>query len=334
LTVKSFDSQVLFDPFEEQFHLPTAAVQFGDGKRRKIEIVRQKHKSPPVFHIVAGHSAKRSGIELRRFETLKDDRLIAAQARGFVYLAGLAARVIEIAFGASDEEGHLASEGMQASEVDISFVHHVEGARLDRHVVEGGHIVRFSVSYADKTGDIASQIEERMQFDSALAAAKTRPGKQCQAQVDGRGIQSVDGLFQAEAEVVVGVQCSRSANEGLREVGPDAPVSAPIGVGQRASGYLGAKSGMIEIRRNGIQACFDVPQTFAVGQLCEGHCKELVATREFPQAIVSSITAYAGVEVAFDNAIHQLSENQLPLVHGHLLSTVRWNKDAKNARGG
>jgi hypothetical protein len=29
--VKSLDSQVLFDPAKEQFHLPTTAIQLGNG---------------------------------------------------------------------------------------------------------------------------------------------------------------------------------------------------------------------------------------------------------------------------------------------------------------
>ena len=37
--VECLDTEMLFDPFEEQFDLPLAFVEFGDGQRRKDEIV-------------------------------------------------------------------------------------------------------------------------------------------------------------------------------------------------------------------------------------------------------------------------------------------------------
>jgi hypothetical protein len=41
--IEGLDPQVLFDPFEEQFHLPAAFVDLGNGQSRKREVVRQKH---------------------------------------------------------------------------------------------------------------------------------------------------------------------------------------------------------------------------------------------------------------------------------------------------
>jgi hypothetical protein len=41
-TQKSFDSQVLFDPFEEQLDLPTVFVQSSDCQRWQVGVVGQK----------------------------------------------------------------------------------------------------------------------------------------------------------------------------------------------------------------------------------------------------------------------------------------------------
>jgi len=43
-TVEGLDAEMLFDPFEEQFYLPSALVEFGDGQRGKDEIVGQKNE--------------------------------------------------------------------------------------------------------------------------------------------------------------------------------------------------------------------------------------------------------------------------------------------------
>ena len=42
--VEALDPQVLFDPFEEQFHLPSAFVQRADCQRRQRELIGQEHQ--------------------------------------------------------------------------------------------------------------------------------------------------------------------------------------------------------------------------------------------------------------------------------------------------
>jgi hypothetical protein len=43
---EAFDVQVLLDPFEEQFDLPTTLVQLGDGQCRQSEVVGQVDEEP------------------------------------------------------------------------------------------------------------------------------------------------------------------------------------------------------------------------------------------------------------------------------------------------
>src|SRR5665811_2536072 len=40
--VEAFDAQVLLDPLEEQFHLPSAPVQGANGQRRQRKLVGQE----------------------------------------------------------------------------------------------------------------------------------------------------------------------------------------------------------------------------------------------------------------------------------------------------
>ena len=46
----------------------------------------------------------------------------------------------------------------------------------------------------------AAQVQQGMQFDGAFLAAELRPGKQRQAQIDGGGVEGIDGLVQLHAE--------------------------------------------------------------------------------------------------------------------------------------
>ena len=53
------------------------------------------------------------------------------------------------------------------------------------------------------------------------------------AQIDGGGVESVDGLVQHRRQgAVTGIKFSRLNDQTLRDIGVDAPVAALIGIGQ------------------------------------------------------------------------------------------------------
>jgi hypothetical protein len=108
------------------------------------------------------------------------DGLIAAKSRCLVDPTVKAARVVQILFGARDEERRLHRQLVEASEVDIAAVDHVERSRLDRQVVENCDIVCFPMCNADKAGNVATQIQQRVQFDCSFATAEFGPRKQIQ----------------------------------------------------------------------------------------------------------------------------------------------------------
>ena len=71
-----------------------------------------------------------------------------------------------------------------------------------------------------------------MQFDRAFGGAEVGPGEDREAQVDGGGIEGVDGIIEFRSQVLIGIQGSGEADEGLGEVGVDAPVAGLVGIGQ------------------------------------------------------------------------------------------------------
>ena len=50
---KRFDAEVLFDPFEEQFDLPTGFVELRDGQCRQGEVVGQEQYCPAISRTVS-----------------------------------------------------------------------------------------------------------------------------------------------------------------------------------------------------------------------------------------------------------------------------------------
>lgn len=104
-SIKGFDSKVLFDPLEEEFHLPAAFVQLGNGQRVEHKIVCQEYESFGRYDIEIADPAKGIGIFLGGLWAIEKNRLIASESRGFVDEAVASTSAIEISLGANDKEG-------------------------------------------------------------------------------------------------------------------------------------------------------------------------------------------------------------------------------------
>jgi len=268
-----------------------------------------------VLDIVERNAAKRDGIRPRRLQSRQDNGLIAAETRRFVDFAVCATRTVEIPFAACDKEGRRQRKTIESLEIDVAAIHHVKRPRLDRQLVEDVDIVHFPVGNVDKARDVAPEIEQRMEFDGTLATTKLGPREQAQTQVDGRGIERIDGLRQIDGQWFLSVQLPRTTDQDLGEVGVDPPVVSMIGVGQRAPRDFAAKSGVIQLGPQGPQTRFDVPQAFAIGELRESHAQELVAARETATALIATILVDAGVELAPRQKVHELRKHELSVEH-------------------
>src|ERR1044071_128461 len=79
--IESFDAQMLFDPAEKQFDLPTTSVQFGDRHRRQEEVVGEKHQTFLSRAIEVAHPAQSFGVASFRHGIVEHHDLIALQTR-------------------------------------------------------------------------------------------------------------------------------------------------------------------------------------------------------------------------------------------------------------
>ena len=79
--VKRLDKQMLFDPFEEQFDLPTAAIQLVNRVCGQGKIVDKEHQLLAGFRVGHLDSAEFVRIVLGGVEAGEDDGLVALSAQ-------------------------------------------------------------------------------------------------------------------------------------------------------------------------------------------------------------------------------------------------------------
>ena len=258
-------------------------------------------------------------VGLGRVPSSEDDGLVTDQARGAVDRRGIEPPEAEVPLGPDDEYGPGIMEAFEAFEVNVSPVEDIDRSRLGEEEVEDTNVVYAAVGDPDPGGDVAPEVQQGVQFDGPLRRSEGSPGEEGEAEVDGAGIQGIDGLIEFDVEGFAGVQTPRLGDQHLSEFGVDAPVSPLVGIGQGAARHLAAKTHVVEFVGNGAQAYFDVPQASPVRELRKGHRQELVPVAEATSTEPAGVPAHAAAEGFNRNEVHELGEHGAPLVHLPLL---------------
>ena len=124
--------------------------------------------------------------------------------------------------------------------------------------VENIDVVHLAVTDENERVNIAAQIKQRMELHGGLGGSKRRPREHREAEIDGGGIQRIDGLVEFKRQWIVGIEPPRDADEVLGEVGVDAPVAHGVGVRQGVAGNRAAETQMVELEGLRAKTRFDV----------------------------------------------------------------------------
>jgi len=120
---------------------------------------------------------------------------------------------------------------VQPLEIQVATVHHIGCTSPNGNQIQSPDIVHLSVADVDEGRDRTPEIQQRVDLYGALGCPKRGPIEQPEAQVDGRGIEHVDGAVETEPEILAAVELVCSPNEGLYDFDPDAPIAVLVGIG-------------------------------------------------------------------------------------------------------
>ena len=313
--VESFDAQMLFEPFEEQFDLPATVIKLCDGQRRLGEVVGQKDQRPTRDRIAKADPAQGVGIIAAGVKVFEHDGLIEAQACALVHPVRVTPSASKPFLGTRDKEGSALVQTMQPGKVQIAAIDDVERAGFVNQLIEDVHIVNPAGCDDHDGGIMAAQGKDGMQFEAGGVSAEFGPGKERQTQFDGGGIQRVGGGLQFGPQTLVGIELGRLPDQHLGKIGEDAPVAFFVGIGQGAAGSRFADATVIQLGAQRAQTGFDVAQTLAPRQLSKSHDQKLFVSRERADAPIATIASDTLVELVFGQAVQQLGKDSATFVH-------------------
>ena len=314
---KAFDTQMLLDPFEEQLDLPAALVQRRDDQGRQRSVVGQEDQRFAGFWVFEADASQVLGVVFADVKPVQGNALVAHQSAGAIHLGRINASGIHAALGAGHEESADLMQFVQTSKVQVAPIHHVERAWLDGQDVQDLDLVHLAVADMDEGGDIAPQVQERVQLDRRFGRAKRCPIEQGQTQVYRGRVQRVDRrveLLQFGREVF-GVQGPCARDKAHRQRVVDAPVAQVQRVGQRgACGHV-AQPHVKQLGLVGLQASLDVAQGFAPGQLRKGHDAKQIRAAQRANARIPGIPVDDAAKGLPRRILHHLRKQRLANVH-------------------
>ncbi len=151
---------------------------------------------------------------------------------GFVDGLRVEAPEPEVAFGSGHKESRGVMNGIKTTEIQISTIEDVKGPGFEAQLIQEVDVVNLARSDNDEGRDTSSQIQQGVQFHSALVGSELGPREKRKTQIDGGGIQSIGGLIQLDSEGIVGVEAASLTDEDLGKIGIDSPISDLVGVSQ------------------------------------------------------------------------------------------------------
>ena len=143
VALELLDSQVLLDPFEEKFDLPTVFVECCNCQRRQDKVVGQEYEYLATLDIFESNVPQVLGVMLGGAKPVEQDRLIANNPGRLIDGCRINSVDIHTGFGAGHEE---------SARLMLS----IERTSFDRHAVQHVDFVHLAVADVDKRWDCSA----------------------------------------------------------------------------------------------------------------------------------------------------------------------------------
>ena len=312
---KALDAQMLFDPFEEQLHLPTTLVHCGNGQWRQCRVVGQKYQRLARHGVFVSDASQMFGIVLGHVKTVEPNRLIADHSRASVGLGRVHTLCVHTAFGAGHKERACLMQREESAEVQITPIHHVKRPRFDRQDIEHLDVAHLAIADVNEGRNRATQVQQRVHLYRRLGAAKRRPIEQTQTQIDSSRVQRVDRGIELQPGRLLGVKIAGTQNQAHRQGVIDVPIALVQCVRERGSGRNTAQAHVKQFAVVGRQAGFDVAQRLAPRQLRERHHAKQIGAAQGAHSRISVVSVDDAAKGLPRNVLHDLRKQCLAHVH-------------------
>ena len=315
LSPETLDLEVLLDPLEEKFHLPSVFIKKGNVLRTEIEVVCVIDETAVQLFCVVDNPSESARVLFLVFLLCKADDLVFEHIVCTVkHVFAIDNLVCWLSLLPKYEESTECVNRIETGQVEIPSVKHIAGQRLVCEPVHGVDIVNLGIGDAVEHRYLRDDVDLRVNLDARLGAAKLCPLEHRHTEVDGG---RVDGI---EPAVQLKLPCNPfglgNRHHVKCELLKDPVVSEVVGLGKHLLIHRGvAKSEMFRFPTMGGCNICKLSETPTAHQLAEHQYKHVAPVRQRP--------AFGSVVVLGDNAremplreeLNYLCEHESSYVH-------------------
>ena len=312
---EGLDTQMLFDPLEEQFDLPSVPVEQCDVLGFEVEVVGVIRERAAKVCGVIDDSPDGCRVIVLVPLARESDGLVSQHV---VIPLKEVLSVNDVVSGTEllpdDEECAGLFDGKESGKVEVSPVKDVTSQRLVGEPVHGVDVVHFGRRDPVEYRYLCDDIDLGMDFDTRLGAPEFCPSEYREAQVDGRGVNSIEPAvqFKLPGDAFALGQCDHVEGEFLKDnIIPDR-ICPGQGLPADRSCPETEKKRLVTMRYSYI--C-ELPETAAAEQLAEHEHKHVAPVRKRPALGPVLVLGQQTAELALRQELGHLSENVFSDMH-------------------
>jgi len=190
---KGFDTEMLLDPFEKKFNLPSKAVKEGNFFCFKVEVVGVVGEGPTKVWGIEYDASERNRIVSTVSLASKPNRLVPQDiVVSIKYVISFGDFIFRMGFLPYDEESSSLLNCVESGEIKVSSIKHIASVPFVYKPVHGIGIMHICMADSVKDRYLSGNINLSMNFDAGLCASELCPSKDRHAQVNGSGINGIE----------------------------------------------------------------------------------------------------------------------------------------------
>jgi hypothetical protein len=329
-SVKCFDSDVHFKPFEKELNFPARFIKHRDREGRQFEVIGKKDQELACFRVSVNDTAQPFRVVLLGIKTCESNDLVGNNSL-FERYARMASVELEIRFGTGDKERLGVVDTPETFKIDVSSVEQIEASCFKKNRVEPIDVMYLTIRDLHKHRQGTSEVELGVDLNCGLVRTEACPRKDRQAKVDGGRVNRVDcGLNVINPAGFVVTHFSSPIDKQQRELFEYSEIPLRVGVSQGTSGNGASKPKVIELCLPRSQTILNIAQTLPERKQCKCESQQVIPRGERRRFIVASILGNDPSEISLRKEIDDLREYETSCMHEEPLYSKSESKRFKS----
>ena len=282
LSPELFDAEMLFDPFEEELHLPAVSVEQCNILGGKVKVVGVINKRPSKVCGIVNDSPKFGRIVGEVPFPCEPDSLVEKHAvKAIEDVLSLKHLVFGLTFLPYDEERAAGMDGEQTGEVKVAPVEDITSQGFVNDDIHELGVVNFGRGDSVEYRYFGDDVNLGVDFDAGLCAAEVRPKEKRHAEVNRGGVNSIKPSVQLKFPRETSFL--RKGDHIRSELFEDTRVANHVRLGYGVpAGRCLTETEMVRSSSMGGGYIGEFPETSAANQLPEHESEQMVPVGESP----------------------------------------------------